>query len=197
VQPSGSCGPTVGAAHCAAQPTAPVILFGSPKPSTSTTARSTQRCAHVLNLPPRRRAAPRLQSPPPRPQPLCQSQHRPAPVTGSWRRRRYSFGRQRSKVGGDEGSDTAAGGLHPGFGSAAGPDGAADGLDPGGEGEAGPGPGPCPDLGGGAGTCVPRDTARSTEAGGGRGRGPGSGSAARHEGAKAAIAGGGGARRCG
>lgn len=28
-------------------------------------ARRTQRCAHVLNLPPRRRAAPRLQSPPP------------------------------------------------------------------------------------------------------------------------------------
>jgi hypothetical protein len=57
-------------------------------------------------------------SPPPRPQPLCQSQHRPAPVTGSWRRRRYSFGRQRSKVGGDEGPDPVAG-VHPGFGSAA------------------------------------------------------------------------------
>jgi hypothetical protein len=34
MQPSGSCGPTVGAAHCAAQPTAPVIFFGVAVPST-------------------------------------------------------------------------------------------------------------------------------------------------------------------
>jgi hypothetical protein len=31
---SGSCGPTVGAAHCAAQTTAPVIFFGAVVPST-------------------------------------------------------------------------------------------------------------------------------------------------------------------
>jgi hypothetical protein len=41
MQPNGSCGPTVGAAHCAAQPTAPVIFFDVGGALHSTTARRT------------------------------------------------------------------------------------------------------------------------------------------------------------
>ena len=62
MQPSGSCGPTVGAAHYAAQPTASVILFGSPKPPRWRAARrdvpTSSICLHDgaphhdFNLPP-------------------------------------------------------------------------------------------------------------------------------------------------